>query len=125
MVKLHFSIRAAIVAFLIDLVGSVLSIRWGVMHRTVVTYYVEALFLAPYGAVMTLLDHFRIFFGESVIFMLLVSGISWACIAGLLGLYLDGVACEPSNQSMKPTAPWRYNFSVFATTPCRGLSLSR
>jgi hypothetical protein len=30
-----------------------------------------------------------------------------------------------SNQSMKPTAPWRNNFSVFATTPCRGLSLSR
>jgi hypothetical protein len=29
------------------------------------------------------------------------------------------------NQSMKPTAPWRYNLSVFATTPCRGLSLSR
>jgi len=29
------------------------------------------------------------------------------------------------NQSMKPTAPWRYDFSVFATTPCRGLSLSR
>jgi hypothetical protein len=29
------------------------------------------------------------------------------------------------NQSMKPTAPLRGNFSVFATTPCRGLSLSR
>ena len=29
------------------------------------------------------------------------------------------------NQSMKPTAPLRNNFSVFATTPCRGLSLSR
>ncbi len=29
------------------------------------------------------------------------------------------------NQSMKPTAPLRYKFSVFATTPCRGLSLSR
>jgi hypothetical protein len=29
------------------------------------------------------------------------------------------------NQSMKPTAPWRDKFSVFATTPCRGLSLSR
>ena len=28
------------------------------------------------------------------------------------------------NQSIKPTAPLRYNFSVFATTPCRGLSLS-
>jgi len=26
---------------------------------------------------------------------------------------------------MKPTAPLRYNFSVFATTLCRGLSLSR
>jgi hypothetical protein len=30
-----------------------------------------------------------------------------------------------SNQSIKPTAPLRNNFSVFATTPCRGLSLSR
>ena len=30
-----------------------------------------------------------------------------------------------SNQSMKPTAPGRSNFSVFATVPCRGLSLSR
>jgi hypothetical protein len=29
------------------------------------------------------------------------------------------------NQSMKPTAPLRCNFNVFATTPCRGLSLSR
>ncbi len=30
-----------------------------------------------------------------------------------------------SNQTMKPTAPLRCNFSVFATTPCRGLSFSR
>jgi hypothetical protein len=29
------------------------------------------------------------------------------------------------NQPMKPTAPLRYNFSEIATTPCRGLSLSR
>ena len=29
------------------------------------------------------------------------------------------------NQSMKPTAPFRNKFSVLATTPCRGLSLSR
>src|SRR6266516_818701 len=28
------------------------------------------------------------------------------------------------NQSMKPTAPFRNESSVFATTPCRGLSLS-
>src|SRR2546428_9635138 len=27
-------------------------------------------------------------------------------------------------RSMKPTAPLRENFSVFVTTPCRGLSLS-
>ncbi len=32
---------------------------------------------------------------------------------------------DKSNQSMKPTAPLRNNHSVFATTPCRGLSLSR
>jgi serine/threonine protein kinase len=31
---------------------------------------------------------------------------------------------KPSNQSMKPTAPSRGNLSLFATTPCRGLSLS-
>jgi len=30
-----------------------------------------------------------------------------------------------SNQSMQPTAPSQGNFSVLATTPCRGLSLSR
>jgi hypothetical protein len=30
-----------------------------------------------------------------------------------------------SNQSMKPTAPWRSEFSMLATTPCRDLSLSR
>jgi hypothetical protein len=30
-----------------------------------------------------------------------------------------------SNQTMKPTASWRNNFSVFATTSSRGLSLSR
>jgi hypothetical protein len=29
------------------------------------------------------------------------------------------------NRSMKPTAPWRYNFTVFATDPARGLSRSR
>jgi len=29
------------------------------------------------------------------------------------------------NQSMKPTAPLRNKSNVFATTPCRGLSLSR
>jgi len=32
---------------------------------------------------------------------------------------------ERPNQPMKPTALRRVNFSVFATTPCRGLSLSR
>ena len=32
---------------------------------------------------------------------------------------------QSSNQTMKPTAPLRNKFSVLATTPCRGLSLSR
>jgi hypothetical protein len=32
---------------------------------------------------------------------------------------------KPSNQSMKPTAPLRYKFSVFATTPRRRLTLYR
>jgi hypothetical protein len=33
-------------------------------------------------------------------------------------------ADRSSNQSMKPKAPLQDNFSVFATTTCRGLSLS-
>src|SRR4029434_9049475 len=33
------------------------------------------------------------------------------------------VGSERSNRSMKPTSPFRNTFSVFATTPCRGLSL--
>jgi hypothetical protein len=32
---------------------------------------------------------------------------------------------QASNQTMKPTAPFRCNSSVFAPAPCRGLSLSR
>jgi hypothetical protein len=32
---------------------------------------------------------------------------------------------QPSNKSMKPTAPWQNKLSVLATIPCRGLSLSR
>ena len=32
---------------------------------------------------------------------------------------------ESSNQSMKPTSPFADKLSVFATTPCRGLSPSR
>ena len=35
------------------------------------------------------------------------------------------MAKKRPNQSMKPTAPLWYNFSVLATTPCRDLSLSR
>jgi len=35
------------------------------------------------------------------------------------------ILAQTSNQSMKPTAPLRCNFRVFATTPCRGLSLYR
>jgi hypothetical protein len=35
------------------------------------------------------------------------------------------VSPHPPNQTMKPTAPDRNSLSVFATIPCRGLSLSR
>jgi hypothetical protein len=44
---------------------------------------------------------------------------SWA------SLFITYVAHKPPNQSMKPTLPLRYNRSVFATTPCRPLSLAR
>ena len=40
-------------------------------------------------------------------------------------IYLGPQAPHTSNQSMKPTVPLRDKFSVFATTPCRGLSSSR
>jgi hypothetical protein len=34
-----------------------------------------------------------------------------------VGFYLSDMANKESNQSMKPTAPLRNEFSVFATTP--------
>ena len=40
-------------------------------------------------------------------------------------LHIESSSQETSNQSMKPTAPLRKNFNVFATTPSRGLSISR
>src|SRR4029077_1981697 len=39
--------------------------------------------------------------------------------------HLSFLSIATSSQSMHPTAPLRYNFSVFATTPCSGLSRSR
>jgi hypothetical protein len=42
-----------------------------------------------------------------------------------LGSEILRLDIKRSNQSMKPTAPHRNALSVFATTPCRGLSLSR
>ena len=41
-----------------------------------------------------------------------------------LGFIISSSTARP-NQTMKPTAPLRYKFSVLATTPCRGLSPSR
>jgi len=46
-----------------------------------------------------------------------------ACATFLL--FESKQSAKTPNQSMKPTAPLRYGFSVFATTLCRGLSLSR
>jgi hypothetical protein len=40
-------------------------------------------------------------------------------------IFPRGAFRKGPNQSMKPTAPPRNKFSVFVTTPCRGLSLSR
>jgi hypothetical protein len=40
-------------------------------------------------------------------------------------LVITDLAHKASNQSMKPTGPFQSNLSVFTTTPCRGLSLSR
>jgi hypothetical protein len=43
----------------------------------------------------------------------------------ILFFWLASMLPHTPNLSMKPTAPLRNNSSVFATTPCRGLSLSR
>ncbi len=49
----------------------------------------------------------------------------WIGPDSVLSVIDIGVASRTSNHSMKPTAPLRSNFSVFAMTPCRGLSPSR
>ena len=59
---------------------------------------------------------------------LVIAALSLACVAlflfGDLARHLLCVEHESSNQTMKPTAPLRYNFRELATTLCRGLSFS-
>ena len=43
----------------------------------------------------------------------------------LLSSFCSGHVSSTPNQSMKPTAPFQSDFCMFATTPCRGLSLLR
>jgi hypothetical protein len=58
-----------------------------------------------------------------VIFILIFLGLSRVdCTSFLSARYMAHLA---SNQPMKPTAPFGCKLSVIATTPCRGLSLSR
>jgi len=40
-------------------------------------------------------------------------------------VYTESQLFPASNQSMKPTTPWRNKFIIFAADPARGLSLSR
>ncbi len=58
-----------------------------------------------------------------LIFFTLIWSVAWVL------RYVHGahhcVMARRSNQSMKPTAPLHSKLSLFATTPCRGLSLSR
>ena len=42
-----------------------------------------------------------------------------------LPVHSQAVPHNRSNHSMKPTSPLRNDLNVFATTPCRGLSVSR
>ena len=67
-------------------------------------------------------DQFRIWFFAIQPFVLLGSVVGYTMMVRWI---LRCHSAQSSNQSMKPTAPLRYNFTVFATTPCRGLSLSR
>jgi hypothetical protein len=53
----------------------------------------------------------------------IVKGENFLTESGNHVIYCDEI--QRPNQPMKPTAPWRSNFSVFATITCRGLSLSR
>jgi hypothetical protein len=56
----------------------------------------------------------------------IIGAIALTCIPEvILGRYRRNRRETRPNQSVKPTASLRYNFSAFATAPCRGLSLSR
>jgi len=109
------------------------------------------------GLLLILLSRWRVRFEATNLLLLLShSQRRWSAYASsLLLVQILGIVvlASPSNQTMKPTAPFRKNFSVFATTPstssrlpaslvrfassrsrtpavllfndCRGLSLSR
>jgi hypothetical protein len=59
------------------------------------------------------------------LFVRLAFGTPTACRTATYSPLSSPCKITAPNQSMKPTAPFRNKFSVFATTPCRGLSSSR
>jgi hypothetical protein len=90
MVK-RFSIRAAIVAFVIVLVGSLVSIAWaGIVDNPPMARFTAAVaighvFTAPYLAVEFVLEHFGVFnVFQSFISMILISSVIWACLVGVV-----------------------------------------
>ena len=91
MVNQRFSIRAATVAFVIDLVGSIVAIAWASvlddppLARLTYVVAIGRAFIAPYLVLEFVLEHVGVFYlFRSFISMILVSCLIWACIVGLV-----------------------------------------
>jgi uncharacterized YccA/Bax inhibitor family protein len=95
----------------------------------VLSYFVGAIILYVIGVQIPPLGLWRrgeITYSQMFTLTMPMAFVGVACV--LIGYFIHAhlvVESDSSNQTMKPTAPLRCNFSVFATTPCRGLSLSR
>jgi hypothetical protein len=102
---------------------------WGVMLALKPNVFVRGFWKRTDIAQQLLSPKAYLFYTRGVGVFFIVAGLIWLFVQSAAERRHHpngvGVVTLASNQSMKPTAPLRGKLSVFATTPCRGLSLSR
>jgi hypothetical protein len=112
----------------IDLIGAFVLIAWGGILVLKPNLFVRGIWKRTDIAQRLLSPKGYLIYTRTLGLLFILGGFVWLAIAPTRNCDSPRQAAPSTNtpnQSMKPTAPYRNAFSVFATTPCRGLSLSR
>ena len=112
----------------IDLIGAFILIVWGGILVLKPNLFVRGIWKRTDIAQWLLSPKGYVVYTRTLGLLFILAGFIWLAVAPTRNSDSPRQAApstNTSNQSMKPTAPWRNEFSVFATAPCRALSLSR